>query len=384
MAEVAADRDAPEGPAGVVEIREIVKRDLDFTGSFTLVEGGPLEVGAKGRNDSWARLGAEVVATGRVAGGLFGRWALEGAIVDVSSGKTLLSKSFSLEGGGGRAAHRWADEIVRYFSGQAGVASTRIVFVNDATGKKEVCVVDYDGTHFRRLTDDRSIALFPKLSPDGQWIVFTSYRDGGPVIHVMRADGKDRRALCAYEGLNSAAAWMPDGKSLIATLSLGREPNLHRVDLEGRVLQTLTNSSASDTAPTVSPDGRRLAFSSDRPGSPQIYAMDADGANLQRLTSGGQSDSPHWSPLGHLVAFTMNVKGNFDIHTFEVATARQSRLTFGEGDNENAAWSPNGRHLVFTSTRRGRPELWVMNADGSGVRALANIPGRSFTPHWGD
>ncbi|HMX43485.1 MAG TPA: hypothetical protein PKB12_07215 [Elusimicrobiota bacterium] len=380
LAEITAEAGSP---AAGKDFFDALKRDLEFPGLFTLIEGGPAGDGSKVPLEGWSRLGADIVAAGRLTGGGFGRPAFEGTLVDAGTGKILLTKSLPQDEDGRRTAHRWADEIIRYFTGQPGVASTRIVFANDATGKKEICVVDYDGTHFERLTNDRSIALFPKFSPDGEWIVFTSYKNGGPEVHVMRSNGKDRRAVCRYDGLNSAAAWAPDGKSLIATLSLGREPNLHQVDLDGRVIKTLTNSSAADTAPTLSPDGLRLAFTSDRPGPPQIYAMDTSGANLQRLTTEGQCDSPGWSPLGHLLAFTMSVKGNYDIYTLEVATGRTTRLTFGEGNNENAAWSPNGRHLVFTSSRRGRPELWVMNADGSSPRRLGNIPGRSFSPDWG-
>jgi TolB protein len=155
------------------------------------------------------------------------------------------------------------------------------------------------------------------------------------------------------------------------------------VDLDGRILQELTNSAAADTAPTISPDGFRIAFTSDRPGPPQIYAMDATGANIRRLTNGPQADSPHWSPLGHLLVFTQLEKKFFDLWTLEVATGKLSRVTYGEGENENPCWSPDGRHIVFTSTRGGRPELWVMGADGSNPRRLGQIPGRSFTPHWG-
>ena len=128
----------------------------------------------------------------------------------------------------------------------------------------------------------------------------------------------------------------------------------------------------------------RSAFTSDRVGPPQIFVMDTNGANIRRLTTDGQSDSPDWSPLGHLLVFTQSLfRGNFDIYTLEIATGRQSRLTFGEGNNENASWSPDGRWVVFTTTRRGKSELWVMGADGSNPHPLGDLPGRSFTPHWG-
>lgn len=365
---------------------QTLKNDLETTGLFHLIEGGP-SVGTPKSAAEWSRLGADVVSIGKVEKALFGRVQFTGDLLDANTGRTVFSKKFLMDEGPRRVAHRWADEIVRYFTGQAGIATSRIVFVNDATGKKEVCVVDADGANFQRLTNDRSIALFPKLSPDGEWIIFTSFRGGRPSIDRMRSDGRDRTTLCQFDGLNSAAAWMPDGKSIVATLSDGRSPNLYQVDLDGHLIQTLTNSPAVDTAPTVSPDGLRLAFTSDRPGSPQIYFMDASGANIRRAVSGPLADSPHWSPLGHLIVFTQLEKKFFDLWTLEVATGRLSRLTFGEGDNENASWSPDGRHIVFSSTRGGRPDLWVMGADGSNPRRLlekgTTVPGRSFTPHWG-
>jgi TolB protein len=381
VAAIKTDRSLPQS-AQAGELFETLKRDLAFTGLFTLVEGGPSQTGSKFAGE-WSRLGANVVCLGSVEKAMFGRTQFAGELRDVNTGLVVLSKKFVFEEAAGRLAHRWADEIVRYFTGQPGIASSRVVFVNDATGKKEVCLADADGGNFQRLTNDRSIALFPKLSPDGAWIIFTSFRDGRPAIHRMRSDGSDRRVVCKFDGLNSAAAWMPDGQSIVATLSDGRSPNLYHVDLDGNILHTLTQSPAVDTAPTVSPDGLRIAFTSDRPGVPQIYVMDATGAQIRRAATGPQADSPHWSPLGHLVVFTQLEKRYFDLWTLEVATGRLSRLTFGEGDNENASWSPDGRHVVFSSTRGGRPELWVMGADGSSPRRLGAFPGRSFTPHWG-
>lgn len=380
---IEADRSSPDNVSAAEDIGRTLKNDLSFTGLFSLIEGGPVYDGGRGQADAWSRLGADLVSAGRVGKSLLGRPQYAAVLHETHSGRAVLSKSFALEDGARRVAHLWSDEIVRYLTGQPGVAASRIVFVNDVTGKKEVCVVDSDGGNFRRLTNDRSIALFPKLSPDGKAILFTTYREGSPAIYVMESNGQNPRALCRYPGLNAAASWTPDGRSVVATLSLGREPNLYVVDMQGRVIQTLTQSAAADTAPTVSPDGLRVAFTSDRPGPPQIYVMDMTGADLRRAVTGGQCDSPHWSPLGHLVVFTMIEKRYFDLWTLEVSTGKTQRLTFGEGDNENASWSPDGRHIVFTSTRGGRPELWIMGADGSLPRPVGPIPGRSFTPHWG-
>lgn len=368
----------------VQALRNVVKNDLSFPKAFNVVEGGGDSEKIKPSLSNWSTLGADLLVTGEIDRTL-GRDHFQGALRDVSTGDVILQKKYPLEAGGERAAaHAFADDIIRHLTGRPGVAGSRIVFVNDATGKKEVCIIDYDGANFRRLTNDRSIALFPKSSPDRKQIVFTTFKEGWPTIQLIGVDGQGRRSLCRYEGLNSSAAWMPDGQSLVATLSLGRDPSLHLVDLQGRLIRTLTNAAAVDTAPSPSPDGLQICFTSDRPGRPQVYVMNATGANLRRLVqTDGWCDSPVWSPQGHVIAFTYSEKGkNFDIHTVEPATGRRERLTYGEGDNENAAWSPDGRWLAFTSTRRGKPELFVMGADGSHPRPVADLPGRSFTPYW--
>lgn len=366
------------------DMREVVKSDLAFARAFYLVEGGALPLLRKVNFDSWRALKADVLATGFLSGAANARFEFTGILYDVNSKQVLLEKRYAGDPGAeAQAAHKWADEIIKHFTGQSGIAGSKIYFVNNATGKKEICVVDYDGANFKRLTNDRSISLLPKVSRDGKWIAYTSFKDGYPNLYVMGTDGKQRRVLCRYEGLNSSAVWMPDGQSLIATLSLGREPNLYQVDLNGRIQRGLTNSRAADTAPALNVEGNRLAFTSDRPGSPQIYSMGVDGTDVRRLTQSGECDSPAWSPQGNLVAFAMSEhRGNFDIYTLDVVTGALSQLTRGQGFNENPSWSPDGRHIVFSSSRRGRYELWTMGFDGSNPQPLGNLPGQSTTPFW--
>lgn len=385
LAEFSTSRSLIEEATIARQIREVVKADLLFPRVFNLVEGGPPPLREEISAKTWEDLGADVLVTGYVDTSWFGRFSFTGAIFDVSSGKLVLRKKFAATPEEYRQlAHQWSDEVIRYFLGQSGISHTQIVFVNDATGHKELCIVDYDGYNFQRLTSDRSITLFPKLSPDGHSVVFTTYRNGTPEIDVLDLEKKRRRNLCRYRGLNSVAAWLPDGESLVATLSKGRNPNLYLVDLNGRILKALTNSYAVDTAPSLSPDGRLVAFTSDRPGYPQIYTMDITGTNISRISTRGMCDSPAWSPQGNLIAYAMSdAEGNYDIHTIEVGTGYEQRLTWGGGDNENPAWSPDGLYIVFVSAVGARRKLMIMGADGSNPRPVGDIPGRSFTPHWG-
>jgi Tol biopolymer transport system component len=65
--------------------------------------------------------------------------------------------------------------------------------VNDSTGRKELYVADYDGKNARRLTNDNSIVILPRISPKGDKIVFTSYMSGNPDLYIINTDGTGRK-----------------------------------------------------------------------------------------------------------------------------------------------------------------------------------------------
>jgi TolB protein len=129
--------------------------------------------------------------------------------------------------------------------------------------------------------------------------------------------------------------------------------------------------------------GQQIAFVSDRGGSPQIYLMSMDGSSVERLTAGeGYAVSPTWSPNGQLLAFAwQRSNSSFDIYVMDVATRQTVQLTRDSGRNEQPSWAPDGRHLVFQSTRSGRNQVWMMLADGSGVRQLT-FEGSNTAPSW--
>ena len=131
----------------------------------------------------------------------------------------------------------------------------------------------------------------------------------------------------------------------------------------GEILRRLTRHKSIDISPTWSPDGKQIAFVSDREGSPQLWVMNADGSNKRRLTYQGKyNQSPDWSPKGDLIAYTSRDENFvFDIFTVDPKDPTQvRRLTQNQGNNEEPLFSPDGRHIVFSSTRTGRSELYIM------------------------
>jgi len=368
------------------DVHAVVQKDLLFTRAFNLIEGGPAPLRGTVLFDIWKEQGAEVLVAAKVGRRIDNKCVLKGIIYNVSDGQIIFEKQLIEKSDNHRQlAHRWADEVIMHFLGKKGVASSKIAFVNDMSGSKELYVVDYDGENLKKITDDKSIVLFPEISPDGQKILFTSYSAGRQILYLINPDGRKRKTISSYRGLNSAGAWSPDGQSIVLTLSKDRGPDIYIINLSGEILKRLTFSRAINTAPSFSPDGSRVAYTSNIPGYPQIYVMDAYGSNVQRLTYTGMCDSPAWAPNGEYIAFAKSEMGSgYNIYTIEVATGLQRCLTWGEGSNENPSWSPDSRFIVFTTTRNGRRQLYVMGMDGSNPQPVGrSIGGNSFTPHWG-
>ena len=281
-------------------------------------------------------------------------------------------------------AHRIADDVVKAATGRDGIARTRIAFANNRTGHKEIWVMDYDGETVKRLSDDRSISLLPRFSPDGRRLAYTSYKDGNPDLWLLDLETGHAKTFSSEQGLNIAGGFSPDGTKLLMTLSRGKSPNLYLKELAGGAIERLTSHFGADSTPTFSPDARQVAFVSDRSGNPQIHVLDIPTKKITRLTSLNWCDAPAWSPTGEWIAFAGRAhnKDKMDVFLVDITGSQLRQLTHGEGSNEDPAWSPDGRFLAFSSTRGKRSQVWVMDADGSAPRLMAEIPGSSVTPHW--
>lgn len=281
-----------------------------------------------------------------------------------------------------RLAHKVADEVVMQFTGEPGVADTKIAYVNSGGGAKELSLMDYDGAGAIHVTSNKSINLSPMWSPDTRSLAFTSYMRGYPYLYRMFPfENRPAQVVAGFLGINSSPAFSPDGRFLAMTLSRDGNPEVYLLNLATGAFRRLTTYSGIDTEPTWSPTGREIAFVSERAGGAHVFVMDAEGANVRRLTQAGFNTQPRWSPKGDTIAFTSR-QGNFDIWAVSPDGSNLRRLTAGPGNNEGASWAPNGRHLVFQSNRSGGYQLFTMLGDGSEQQPIPRTPGESTSAAW--
>jgi TolB protein len=373
------------------QLPEVLARDLVFSALFSVVSGVPAlpANNPTAVRDVWANFAAAGAHAGLqgVLSLLPGdRVQVEMRLYDLTSPEQRLVATKKFEtplAQARRVAHKIADEVVLQFTGEAGVADTKVAYVNSASGHKELYMMDYDGAGPARLTTNQSINLSPSWSPDLRSIAFTSYMGSGyPYLYRMFPfERRPAQLLAGYLGINTSPAWSPDGRQVALTLSKDGNPEVYLLTLATGTLRRLTTWSGIDTEPTWSPTGREIAFVSDRTGTAQIYVMDANGTNVRRLTQDGFNTQPRWSPKGDAIAFTSR-QGNHDIWAVGPDGSNLRRLTAGPGNNESASWAPDGRHLAFQSNRSGNYQLFTMLPDGSEQQQLTRGPGDSTSASW--
>jgi TolB protein len=111
--------------------------------------------------------------------------------------------------------------------------------------------------------------------------------------------------------------------------------------------------------------------------------MNADGTGQQKITSESYCDRPTWSPAPfNEIAYAARTGPGYDIKIYDLAAGQTRQVTFGEGSNESPAYSPNGRHIAFSSTRSGRgTQIYTMARDGKNVKQITR-DGNNATPSW--
>jgi Tol biopolymer transport system component len=268
----------------------------------------------------------------------------------------------------------------------------RIAFLSRGERSKEVYVVNADGSGQRRLTGDARFPASPAWSPNGRQLVF----EGGPYVrgvYVVNADGSGQRRLARSGG---APAWSPDGR----TIAFFSDAKIYLMNADGSEHRQLTGKlwvwGGAGRALAWSPDGRKLAFfgKGDRcPFCFSLYVVNSDGSGLRNLTGklwvagagsgGGPTFDPAWSPDGQMIAFVGRPGLGEPIYVVRADGSGLRNLTPKPvGTYAAPAWSPDGRKLAFVSDRDGNSEVYVMNANGEGQRSLTRNPAYDADPAW--
>ena len=349
--------------------------------------------------DRWKELNADGLIVGSVqktGSGILVRMRM----IRVSNGQTVLGKEYSGSIANPRQyAHTISDEIFMQQLTLRGVARTKLAFTSDRDAErmlspenrdiKEIYFADYDGANARRVTVSKTLNVAPAWSPDGQALAYSSWRPAGQfgtfqdvIISYIYKGVRQTPANGSPDKQNYLPAWSPDGTKVAFTLSQGGNQEIYVMNKDGSGLRRLTNNPDIDTSPTWSPTGTQIAWVSGRSGNPQVYIMNADGTGQRKLTNESWADRPTWSRgVFNEIAYAARTGAGFDIKIYSFSTGQTTNVTDGIGSNESPAFSPNGRHIAFVSTRNGKAQIFTIDRDGKNLRQITR-EGNNGYPNW--
>lgn len=278
-----------------------------------------------------------------------------------------------------------------------------------------------DESHFgtiRQLTygGENAEAYF---SPDGNWLIFQSTRDGRTCDqqYVMRTDGSGLRRVSDGTGKTTCGYFMDGGRRIVYASthavdtacpprpdpSRGYVWRLDPFDLftanaDGSNRRPLTRYGAYTAEATLSPDGRTLVFTSTKDGDLELYTMNVDGTNIRRLTNTpGYDGGAFFSPDGSKIVYRAHHPTGADLETYrdllrqglvrpnrmeiyvmDADGSNQRQITNLGGANFAPIFTPDSRRIIFSSNHRNPRsrnfDLFLVNLDGSGLEQVTTHP----------
>jgi TolB protein len=349
--------------------------------------------------DRWKELNANAVIVGTVRKGGSGV-IVQVRLIDVASCMRAIGNDYSCSiANPRRFSHSFSDEMHENQIQLRGVARTKLAFSSDRPKElmkgpvkdrdiQEIYIVDYDGANPVRVTNTTTLNVAPAWSPDNQVIAYTSWRPSSAgnfgvfqdiILSYIQVGQRTTPANGSPDRQNYLPAWAPDGSRLAFTSNRDGNPEIYVMNKDGSGLRRMTNSPAIDVSPTWSPTGNQLAWVSDRTGQPKIYIMNSDGTGQRLLVGDPRSDRPTWSRGKYNeIAYASQTGPGYDIKIYSFATGEAIKVTDGIGSNESPSFSPNGKHIAFTSTRNGKAQVFTVDRDGNNLRQITREGNNKF------
>jgi TolB protein len=180
-------------------------------------------------------------------------------------------------------------------------------------------------------------------------------------IWVADYDGANELRITNSRDLNINPSWSQDARAIAYSAYRGNQPpEILLSFITTGVLQNLTRGrlrNGGASLPVFSPDGRQIVFHGTAEGAsaPDLFVINVDGSNLRRLTTHPDSDTtPTWSPSGTQIAFTSDRTGRPQIYLMSAdGTGGAQRLPIPDAEADRATWAPSPYNEIAYSARNG-------------------------------
>ena len=267
-----------------------------------------------------------------------------GALVAVQSDRQL-NLSVAPNGDASRASQIMLGDSS--LGSPAWTPDNRIVYSSMVSGKRALWIMDADGKNQKQLTAEADASQFPRVSPDGRYIVFQAYRAGAFNIWRMDIDGSNRVQLTDDNG--NFPIITPDTKWVVYHKFGSNGGQIWRVAIDGGAPMPITDEKVNAVFPLVSPDGKMIVC--------------------------GYSSATHPSstPAAVFRTAVIPIDGGEPIKIFDTPG----------GLGLGISWSMDSRALNYVVTRNGVSNIWSQLLDGSQTKQLTDFKsGQIFSYNW--
>lgn len=257
-------------------------------------------------------------------------------------------------------------------------------------GGDEICIINANGSGFRRLTDTPSGNSYASLSPDGRYVIFVGKPDTTTEVLELNLDSGKIEQLTDLGVSVGAPEISPDNQSILFTYRAENQASqIWIMDRDGGQPRAFYSAAGNDVHDaTWSPDGSQVLFAMGRGENNQLYIMGSDGRDLRLVNSTidtrGHSD---WS-VKDLITVDMGGSFMHDIYTLNLDGSNLQKIT--DGDNaQGQSFSPDGEWIAYTAYTdvankdTNSCEIYIMRVDGSDPRRLTENTYCDYQPRWG-
>jgi Tol biopolymer transport system component len=239
----------------------------------------------------------------------------------------------------------------------------------------------------------------------------TQYMGSKTILYVIQ-DGKPKRAVLERPDLIIAPQWSADGRQIVVGVGIfsgfldfavgNKKPvdpvnggaQVAILNDDGSGFKLLTSGPNNNAFPSFAPDGKHLVYRTSGPDGQGLRILNLADHTVTKLTE-VWDNFPIWSPRGDRIAFVRRNGSDFQVFTIRPDGTGLTQLTRTHGNDAHLAWSQDGEHLLFTSSRMGfkdealytdapQPygEIFLMRADGSGIEQLTDDQWEEGVPAW--
>ena len=373
----------------------VIRNDLNRTGEFSMLDKRlllPLKMEDEDINyQDWKLLGMDYVIAGNIINNK-NSIDVDYEIYDIQKKRKIRSsKVFGLPNQLRQLAHYTSDGIYESIAGIKGIASTKLLYVNeiksgDIKSRYRLMLADSDGANEQTLLSSSEPIISPSWSPDGKKVAYVSFETGLANVFIQNISTGKRDSVLSKNTQISSPSWSPDGKYLSLTLYQDGNAEIYILRLRDKTLTRMTNQFAIDTESSWSPKGNKILFTSGRSGSPQIYELDLRRLNskAKRITfEGSYNAKASYLPNEEGIIFVnRSADGLFHI-ALKYKKENFIRILTEAKMDESPSVAPNGNMVIYGITEEDQSMLAGFSLSGASFKLPAS-QGEVREPAWSD